>query len=143
MWVSGSDASNTYLRRVAELIIANYKNISASSVSYKFADLLTLTDSTTSGLLRDKLMAKAAEVKQYPSVSYSAEQLYDKPLDVKQVSPATLVKPLQSVKTPYLMTIPVSAYSHIGDTRQEGKTIAIKVFYTIKNGQFSILDIEG
>lgn len=143
MWVSGTDASNSYLRRVADLIIANYKNVSPSSVSYKFADLLTLTDSSTTGLLREKLMKKASEIKQYPSISYSAELLYDKPLEVKLVSPETLAEPLRSVKTPYLMVIPVSAYRYVGDLRQPGKTITFKVFYTIKNGQFSLLDIEG
>jgi len=143
MWVSGSDASNTYLRRVADLIIANYKNVSAASVTYKYADLLTLTDSTTSGVLRDKLMEKSAKIKQYPSVSYSAELLYEKPIDVKPLNPASLPLHLQSVKMPYLMTISVSAYSHVGDLRQPGKNITIKVFYTIKNGQFSLLDIEG
>lgn len=143
MWVSGSDASNSYLRRVADLIIANYKNVSASTVSYKFADLLTLADSDASGHLRGKLMTKAEEIKQYPSISYSAELVYDKPLEVKPVPASTLAKPLQSVKSPYLMTIPVSAYRLIGDQRQPGKTISINVFYTIKNGQFSILDIEG
>lgn len=143
MWVSGTDASNSYLRRVADLIIANYKNVSASSVSYKYADLLTLTDSSTSGVLRTKLMDKAADVKLYPSISYSAELIYDKPLEVKAVLPETLAKALQSAKDPYLMTIPVSAYRHVGDQRQPGKTISIKVYYAIKNGQFSLLDIEG
>lgn len=143
MWVSGSDASNTYLRRVADLIIANYKNVSAASVSYKYADLLTLTDSETVGVLRDKLMAKAKEIKNYPSISYSAELMYDKPLNVEPVQPSTLAEPLQSIEHPYLMKIPVSAYSHIGDTRQPGKSLTVNVFYTIKNGQFSLLDIEG
>ncbi|MGN5021811.1 type IV conjugative transfer system protein TraE (plasmid) [Aeromonas sp. FDAARGOS 1405] len=144
MWISGTDASNTYLRRVADLIIANYKNISAASVAYKYADLLAMTDSSTSGFLRDKLMKKSAELQQYPSVSYSAELQYDKPISVEPITDvSSLPEPLRKVKNPYKMTVKASAYSHVGDTRQPGKSITINVFYTISNGQFSLLDIEG
>lgn len=144
MWISGTDASNTYLRRVADLIIANYKNVSAASVAYKYADVLALADSSTSGFLRDKLMKKSAELQQYPSVSYSAELQYDKPIEVKPISDlSSLPEPLRKIKSPYKMTIQASAYSHVGDTRQPGKSITINIFYTISNGQFSLLDIEG
>ncbi|HDX9006499.1 TPA: hypothetical protein RQO57_003564 [Aeromonas dhakensis] len=144
MWISGVDASNTYLRRVADLIIANYKNISAASVSYKYADILALADSSTAGFLRDKLMKKAAEIQQYPSVSYSAEMLYDKPIEVKQVTDlSSLPEPLKKVKNIYKMTAQLSAYSHVGDNRQPGKNISLHIFYTISNGQFALLDIEG
>lgn len=148
MWISGTDASLTYLRRVSNLFVSLYLSLNASNVSANFADLLQVSHPATYSGLRDRLLTKAETIKRYAAISYVARINTDKSIKVDVIKPADLSETKQQrygqIKTPlYRLSIPVEVAPISGDMVQPAKVYVQGIIYTIDNSQFQLVDIEG
>lgn len=148
MWITGTDASLTYLRRVSSLFVSLYLSINAGNVSANFADLLQVTHPATYSSLRDRLLIKAESIKRYASISYLANINTDKAITAEAINVADLSTAKQElygqIKTPlYRLSIPVQVAPITGNAVQTAKVFMQTVIYTIDNGQFYLVDIES
>lgn len=148
MWITGTDASLTYLRRVSNLFVTLYLSINASNVSANFADLLQVVHPATYSSLRDRLLVKADAIKRYASLSYLGSVNPDKPIQATAINLADLPDAKRAlfgqIKTPlYRLSIPVQVAPITGNAVQAAKVYQQGVIYTIDNGQFFLVEIEG
>lgn len=127
MEISGDHANDLYLQRMARYLIELKGNISAANVENKTNELLIMVHASQYGLLRDRWIKEAEQIKKYPALSYVVTLKENKPITVENGR---------------------RLYIHADKQRIIGQKIArrtplqYRIDFIIENGRFWLRDIQ-
>lgn len=139
--ITGESASSEYMRMILRLIIADYGSISKATIDSKFSSLLGLVFIDRTEPMRVKLNERAKYFKQFNTVSQLMELLPEQSITITE-NPEN-VKYNTSAKKKFRIAFTVEQRKIIGEDAKPTETQKMYIDYTISEGRFWILDIQG
>ncbi|PXW50358.1 conjugal transfer pilus assembly protein TraE [Grimontella sp. AG753] len=141
MLITGESASAGYMRMILRLIISDYGSVSKATVDNKFSDLLSLVYIDRNEAMRVKLNERSKYFKQFNTISQVMELLPEQDITIKDNPPD--VQYSTAAKNKYRIEFSVEQRKIIGEDAKPTETQKMHIDYTISQGRFWILDIQG
>ncbi|ECC4732788.1 hypothetical protein KUH75_004160 [Salmonella enterica] len=139
--ISGESASAEYMRMLLRLIIADYGSVSKATIDSKFSSLLGLVYPDRAEAVRLKLNDRAKYFKQFNTVSQLMELLPEQPITITENPEG--IKYNTAARKKYRIQFSVEQRKIIGEEAKPNETKRMYIDYTVSQGQFWILDIQG
>ncbi|ELS1555007.1 hypothetical protein R4855_004598 [Salmonella enterica] len=139
--ISGESASAEYMRMLLRLIIADYGSVSKATIDSKFSSLLGLVYPDRAEAVRLKLNDRAKYFKQFNTVSQLMELLPEQPITITETPEG--IKYNTAARKKYRIQFSVEQRKIIGEEAKPNETKRMYIDYTVSQGQFWILDIQG
>ncbi|EIF0060167.1 hypothetical protein LEW97_004218 [Salmonella enterica] len=139
--ISGESASAEYMRMLLRLIVADYGSVSKATIDSKFSSLLGLVYPDRAEAVRLKLNDRAKYFKQFNTVSQLMELLPEQPITITE-NPEW-IKYNTAARKKYRIQFSVEQRKIIGEEAKPNETKRMYIDYTVSQGQFWILDIQG
>ncbi|EBX5571793.1 hypothetical protein LEW62_004408 [Salmonella enterica] len=139
--ISGESASAEYMRMLLRLIIADYGSVSKATIDNKFSSLLGLVYPDRAEAVRLKLNERAKYFKQFNTVSQLMELLPEQPITITENPEG--IKYNTAARKKYRIQFSVEQRKIIGEEAKPNETKRMYIDYTVSQGQFWILDIQG
>lgn len=139
--ITGESASSEYMRSLLRLIVADFGSVSRATIDSKFSALLSLVYPDRSEAVRIKLNERAKYFKQFNTISQNMELLSDQPISITE-NPDDL-KYNTAAKKKYRIQFTVEQRKIIGEDARPLETQKMYIDYTVSQGRFWILDIQG
>ncbi|ELD7714011.1 hypothetical protein QI619_003938 [Salmonella enterica] len=139
--ISGESASAEYMRMLLRLIIADYGSVSKATIDSKFSSLLGLVYPDRAEAVRLKLNDRAKYFKQFNTVSQLMELSPEQPITITENPEG--IKYNTAARKKYRIQFSVEQRKIIGEEAKPNETKRMYIDYTVSQGQFWILDIQG
>lgn len=139
--ITGESASAEYMRMMLRLIIADYGSVSKATIDSKFSSLLGLVYPDRAEPVRVKLNERAKYFKQFNTVSQLMELLPEQPITITE-NPER-INYNTAARKKYRIQFTVEQRKIIGEEAKPSETKKMYIDYTVSQGQFWILDIQG
>ncbi|EAT8819554.1 hypothetical protein FBE61_24510, partial [Salmonella enterica] len=139
--ISGESASAEYMRMLLRLIVADYGSVSKATIDSKFSSLLGLVYPDRAEAVRLKLNDRAKYFKQFNTVSQLMELLPEQPITITENPEG--IKYNTAARKKYRIQFSVEQRKIIGEEAKPNETKRMYIDYTVSQGQFWILDIQG
>lgn len=139
--ITGESASTEYMKMILRLIVADYGSVSKATLDSKFSSILSLVYIDRSEAIRLKLNERSKYFKQFNTVSQVMELLPGQPITITE-NPED-INYSTSAKIKYRIQFSVEQRKIIGEDAKPSETRKMYIDYTISEGRFWILDIQG
>jgi conjugal transfer pilus assembly protein TraE len=139
--ITGESASSEYMRMLLRLMVADYGTVSKATIDSKFSALLGLVYVDRAEAMRVKLNERAKYFKQFNTVSQLMELLPDQPIIITENPEGINYK--TAARKKYRIQFSVEQRKIIGDEAKPSETQKLYIDYTVSEGRFWILDIQG
>lgn len=139
--ITGESASAEYMRMMLRLIIADYGSVSKATIDSKFSSLLGLVYPDRAEPVRVKLNERAKYFKQFNTVSQLMELLPEQPITITENPEG--INYNTAARKKYRIQFTVEQRKIIGEEAKPSETKKMYIDYTVSQGQFWILDIQG
>lgn len=139
--ITGESASTAYMRSILRLVVADYGSVSKATIDEKSSALLAMVYPDRTEDVRKKLKEREKYFKQFNTVSQVMELLTDQPITITENPDG--IDYASSAKTKHRIDFSVEKRKIIGESVKPTETQRMHVDYTISEGRFWILDIEG
>ncbi|HCQ0255530.1 MULTISPECIES: type IV conjugative transfer system protein TraE [Enterobacter cloacae complex] len=139
--ITGESASAEYMRMLLRLVIADYGSISKATIDSKFSSLLGLVYPDRNEAVRVKLNERSKYFKQFNTVSQLMELLPEQAITITE-NPED-IQYTTAAKKKYRIQFSVETRKIIGEEAKPAETQKMYIDYTVSEGRFWILDIQG
>lgn len=139
--ITGESSSAEYMRMLLRLIVADYGSLSRATIDSKFDSLMGLVYPDRAEAIRIKLNERAKYFKQFNTVSQSMELLSEQPITITENNADITYNTNAANK--YRIQFSVMLRKIIGEEAKPTETQKMYIDYTISEGRFWIIDIQG
>ena len=141
-WVTGSDVDATYARMMTGYLITMWGNISSSTVTAQFGEILKFSHPYYHAELRKRLQVRAEQIKKYKTVTISMSSALGEGNEIKKerLTSHKFTKITTPVYKVSYKTRTNLLYNNKKDPTGNEKTLIF--YFTVDNGSSWLLDIE-
>lgn len=139
--ITGESASAEYMRMLLRLVIADYGSLSKATIDSKFSSLLGLVYPDRNEAVRVKLNERSKYFNQFNTVSQLMELLPEQAITITE-NPED-IQYTTAAKKKYRIQFSVETRKIIGEEAKPAETHKMYIDYTVSEGRFWILDIQG
>ncbi len=139
-WVTATNASDSYIGRLAQLVLSYYSIVSPASVDNSYNVLLSMTHPLRSEFMRGKLEERKTKIKNFTTVSFTSEINSDRAISITKNAKVDYPHGKESI---FRVMISVTNKQIIGNKVNDAETSTLTIDYIIENGKFWLMDING
>lgn len=141
MFIQGESASTSYVRQLARLIVSDFGTFSKANIDSKSAEILGFTFVDRVEAMRQKLNKKNEDFKRFTTVSQVMELAEDQPMEITENPKERDYK--TSAQVVYRFNFTVEEQKIVGEKANSPVVKKMYFDYTVSQGRFWLLDIQG